>query len=84
MVYLSYNYSFLDTNMMNPLVAAREKLAGAMWTFVSVGIVMVILAILIVWTDVAVKLLLGLIVLLVAYCLFYAAHKINSLRKLID
>ncbi len=69
---------------MNPLVAAREKLAGAMWTFVSVGIVMVILAILIVWTDVAVKLLLGLIVLLVAYCLFYAAHKINSLRKLID
>lgn len=70
--------------MMNPLVAAREKLSGLMWTFVTVGCLMLILAVLIVWTDIAVKLLLGFIVLLAAYCLFYAARKIHALRKLID
>ncbi len=83
MLYFSYNYSFYNC-MMNPLVVAREKMSGLMWTFISVGIAMLILAVLIVWTDVAIKLLFGLIVLLLAYCLFYAAYKIHTLRKLID
>ncbi len=70
--------------MTNILKVAREKLSELMWTFITVGIIMVVVAVLVVWTQVALKLLVGLIVLLVAYSLFYAAYKIHSVRKLID
>ena len=70
--------------MQNPLTLVSRKLSEAMWMFIATGIVMLILAVLIVWTVVALKLLIGLTVLLVAYSLFYAAYKIHALRKLID
>lgn len=70
--------------MPNILAIVRQKLNDLMWTFISVGVIMVVLALLVVWTEVALKLFVGLAILLVAYCLFYAAYKISHVRKIID
>ncbi len=70
--------------MENLLVLAKRKLTDLMWVFIVNGVVMLILAVLIVWTDIVLRLLVGLIVLLVAYSLFYAAYKIHSVKKIIE
>ncbi len=70
--------------MQNPLTVIKSKLSEAMWMFIATGIILLILSVLIVWTEAVLKLLVGLTVLLVAYGFFYAAYKIHSVRKLID
>ncbi len=70
--------------MQNPLGIVHKKLTDVMWNFIVSGIIMVILAALIVWTPAILQLLVGLFVLLVAYCFFYAAYKIHSIRNHID
>lgn len=70
--------------MENLLTLAKRKLTDLQWVFIVNGVIMLILAVLIVWTDIVLRLLVGLIVLLVAYSLFYAAYKIHAVRKIID
>ncbi len=70
--------------MGNILDMARRKLAEIQRVFIVNGIIMLVLAVLIVWTNVVLQLLVGLMVLLVAYSLFYIAYKVHTIRKLID
>ncbi len=70
--------------MVNLLEMARKKLADIQRVFIINGIIMLVLAVLIVWTDVVLQLLVGLMVLLIAYSLFYVAYKVHAIRKLID
>ena len=70
--------------MANLLEVSRRKLSEIQRTFIIVGAVMLILAILIVWTDVVLKLLVGVFVLLISYSLFYIAYKVHVIRKLLD
>ncbi len=70
--------------MANLLETTKRKLSDLMWVFIVNGIIMLVLAILIVWTDVVLRLLVGLIVLVAAYSLFYVAYKVHAVRKLID
>ena len=67
--------------MQNILSVVKTKLGSLMWTFIIIGIVLVILAVVSVWTDLLLRLLVGLTILLVAYSLFSVAHKIHSIRK---
>ncbi len=59
----------------------KGKLDALRWNFIIIGIVLLILAVLIVWTPILLRLLVGLFILLFSYCLFYVAHKIHSIRK---
>ncbi len=70
--------------MVNFLELTRKKLADVQRVFIINGIIMLVLAVLIVWTNVVLQLLVGLMVLLVAYSLFYVALKVRAIRKLID
>lgn len=70
--------------MVNFLELTRKKLADVQRVFIINGIIMLVLAVLIVWTNVVLQLLVGLMVLLVAYSLFYVAFKVRAIRKLID
>lgn len=70
--------------MANLLEMGRRKLSDLQRVFVVNGIIMLVLAILIVWTDVVLRLLVGLVILLVAYSLFYVAYKIHAIRKFLD
>lgn len=67
--------------MQNILSVVKTKLGSLMWTFIITGIVLVLLAVVSVWTDLLLRLLVGLAILLVAFSLFSVAHKIHSIRK---
>ncbi|MBI4811829.1 hypothetical protein HY798_00025 [Candidatus Falkowbacteria bacterium] len=65
-------------NIFNPL---KKKINGLIYNLTVVGALLLLLATLIVWTDFMARLVLGVIVLLVAYVFFYAAYKIWALKK---
>lgn len=70
--------------MSNILDVARRKLSELQRVFIINGIIMLVLAVLIVWTDVILRLLVGLVILLISYSFFYAAYKFNIVRKILD
>lgn len=67
--------------MQNFLSVVKTKLTSLMWTFIFVGVILLILAVLSVWTDLILRLLVGLMILLMSFSLFSVAHKIHSIRK---
>lgn len=64
--------------------AVNKKINGIIWHLVSSGIFLLILGILIVWTDFILRLLIGLLVIVMAYVLFYGAYKVWSFKKEIE
>lgn len=70
--------------MANILEVSRKKLAEIQRVFIINGIIMLILSVLIVWTDAVLKLLVGIFILLISYSLFYVAYKVHTIRKIID
>ena len=70
--------------MKNFFLAIGQKINGIIWTLVSTGIFLLILGVLIVWTDFLLRLLLGLFVILVAYVFFYGAYKVWSFKGEIE
>ncbi|MCX6793228.1 MAG: hypothetical protein NTY12_04340 [Candidatus Falkowbacteria bacterium] len=70
--------------MANLLEVSRRKLSDIQRFFIVTGIIMLILAVLIVWTDALLKLLVGLVILLISYSLFYVAYKVHAIRKILD
>ena len=70
--------------MAKILDLARRKLSELQRVFFVNGIIMLILAVLIVWTDVILRLLVGLVILLISYSFFYAAYKFHTVKKILD
>ena len=70
--------------MVNFFKAIKRKVSGLIWTLVSTGIIMLMLAVLIVWTSFMLRLIVGLLVMVVAYVFFYAAYKVWALKKEIE
>lgn len=67
--------------MKNFINQTQRKINGIIWTLVSTGVILLLLAVLIVWTDFFLRLVMGLLVIVVAYAFFYGAYKIWSLKK---
>lgn len=61
-----------------------KKINHLAWVLVGNGVVMLILSILIVWTDFMLRLIMGLMAFLVAYIFLYGAYKVWTLKKLLD
>lgn len=70
--------------MKNLLDFATNKINGIIWTLIGNGIFLLILGVLIVWTDFMLRLVMGLMALVVAYVFFYAAYKVWSLKKEVE
>ncbi|PIR12854.1 hypothetical protein COV49_04035 [Candidatus Falkowbacteria bacterium CG11_big_fil_rev_8_21_14_0_20_39_10] len=70
--------------MKNPLTLAKKKINGIIWTLVATGILLLMLGVLIVWTDFVLRLVIGLLVLVVAYVFFYLGYKIWALKKEVE
>jgi len=70
--------------MANLIDIVRHKLSGLQRVFIVNGSIMLVLAVLIAWTDIVLRLLVALVILLIAYSLFYVAYKIHSVRKMLD
>ena len=58
-----------------------EKMSHLMWSLAINGVVLLILAVLVFWSDLLARLLLSLVILVITYSYFYAAYKIHSIRK---
>ena len=61
-----------------------KKIKHLVLTLLTTGIIMLLLAVLIVWTDFMARIVLGLAILLVAYVFLYGAYKIWHLKKNFD
>jgi len=59
----------------------KKRVNGIIWTLISTGVILLLLGILIVWTDFILRLIIGLLVIVVAYVFFYGAYKIWALKK---
>ncbi|MCK5061533.1 hypothetical protein KAR28_03195 [Candidatus Parcubacteria bacterium] len=70
--------------MVNLFKEINKKFNGLIWSLVSTGVILLLLSILIVWTDFMLRLVFGLIVLVVAYVFLYGGYKIYALKKEIE
>lgn len=70
--------------MENLFRKINKKINGFIWSLVSTGIILTLLAILIVWTDFVLRLVFGLFVLVVAYTFLYSGYKLWTLKKEIE
>jgi len=61
-----------------------KKMTHLMVVLISNGFLLLILGVLIVWTDFMLKLILGLVVIIIAYVFFYGAYKLWMIKKHLD
>lgn len=59
----------------------NKKVNGIIWSFVGTGIVLILLAILIVWTEFVLRVVVGLFVLVIAYAFLSAGYKIWRIKE---
>ncbi len=60
-----------------------DKINQIMWTLIFNGLVLVVLAALITWSAFFLQLLVGLVVLVVAFSFFYGAYKMHSVKEIL-
>ncbi|MCU0679643.1 MAG: hypothetical protein MUC28_04340 [Planctomycetes bacterium] len=58
-----------------------KKFDHLAWTMASTGLILLLLSVLIVWTDFMLRLVIGLIVLVIAYMFLYGGYKIWSMKN---
>lgn len=67
--------------MGNPVNVIEKKINGFVWNLVINGVILLFLGILIVWTDFMLRLVMGVLVIVIAYVFFYIAYKVWALKK---
>jgi MFS superfamily sulfate permease-like transporter len=70
--------------MVNLFHDIHRKINGLIWSLISTGVILILLAVLIVWTDFMLRLTAGLIILVVAYTFIYAGYKLHSMKRSIE
>lgn len=66
--------------MVNLFKEINKKINGVIWSFFSTGVILIILAILIAWTEIILRLIVALFVLLVAYTFIFAGLKLRTVK----
>jgi hypothetical protein len=62
----------------------NKKIDHLAWVLVANGIILLVLGVLIVWTDFMLRLVMGLIAVIVAYVFLYCAYKLWHFKGQID
>lgn len=62
----------------------QKKVNGMILSLIVAGVIMLMLAVLIVWSQFILQLAIGLFIVIIAYMFFFAAYKIWSLKKEIE
>ena len=71
-------------NMINLFKQINQKVNSLIWSLASTGIILLLLAVLIVWTTFMLRLVVGMIVLVIAYMFLYGGYKVWTLKKEIE
>jgi 1,4-dihydroxy-2-naphthoate octaprenyltransferase len=59
----------------------NKKIDSIIWSMVSTGIILLVLAVLIVWTDFMLRLVFGLMVMVVAWAFLYGSYRLWHIKK---
>jgi len=70
--------------MKNPLNLVEKKLNSFIINLVINGLILLLLGVLIVWTDFMLRLVIGVLTMVIAYVFFYTAYKFWNLKKDFD
>jgi hypothetical protein len=62
----------------------EKKIDHLAWVLVANGVVLLILGVLIVWTDFMLRLVMGLMAIIIAYVFLYSAYKLWHFKKILD
>ena len=62
----------------------QKKINSVIWSFVISGVVLLMLAVLVVWSQFLLQLAVGLFIVVIAYMFFYAAYKLWSLKREVE
>ena len=62
----------------------QKKINGLIFSLVFAGVIMLMLAVLIVWSQLMLQLAVGLFIVVLAYMLFFSAYKVWSLKSEIE
>ncbi len=67
--------------MKNFFKSADKKINNIIINLIINGIILLMLGVLIVWTDFVLRLVIGLVVIVIAYVFFYSAYRIWHFKK---
>lgn len=70
--------------MQNLFKQIKASINGVIIHFIASGLILVMAAVLIVWTDFFLRLVIGLLAIAVAYIFFYLAYKTWRLKREIE
>ena len=62
----------------------KRRVNSIIRTLISMGIILLLLGVLIVWYDFVLRLVIGMVVIVIAYVFLYGAYKIWVLKKEIE
>lgn len=62
----------------------EKKINYFIYGLIGNGVILLLLGILIVWKDFVLRLVVGLVVIVIAYGFFFIAYKVHSIKKEID
>jgi hypothetical protein len=70
--------------MLSLIRQINHKINSLIWSFISAGVVLLIMAVLIVWTDFMLRFVMGLLVITIAYTFIFAGYKLWLMKKEIE
>ena len=70
--------------MQNLIKKIKRKINHTIISLVSLGLIMALLGVLIVWTDFVLRLVIGLFVLIVAYAFFHLAYRLWWIKNEVE
>lgn len=62
----------------------NRKINGLVWSLLGTGIILLLLGVLVAWTDFVLRLVFALIVITVSYVFIYGAYKLWSIKREIE
>jgi ABC-type bacteriocin/lantibiotic exporter with double-glycine peptidase domain len=70
--------------MQNLFKKIKRKVNGAIISLIFTGVILVLLAILIVWTNFVLQLVIGLLAIIMAYAFFHLAYRLWWIKKEVE
>lgn len=71
----------MQKNLKKLDLGITHKINRIIWMLTINGVLLVLLAMLVVWSSFILKLLVGLTILVIAYLFFYLAYRVHEIKK---
>lgn len=62
----------------------KKRVNSLIWTLIGNGILLLILGVLAVWSTLFLKLIVGMVIIVIAFMFFYAAYKIWKIKREVE